>query len=62
MTAVVDIEAQTAHREDFAAFVLQWPHNVRPAGYYLGTVPPRGDKPPEPADLCPHCCGTGRLA
>ena len=37
----------------------QWPHNVRPAEYYLGAyLPPvptvRDDEP------CPHCHGTGR--
>ncbi|TQS44353.1 hypothetical protein [Cryptosporangium phraense] len=37
----------------------QWPHNVRPADYYLGAYhPPAAEPRGEP---CPHCNGTGRI-
>ena len=46
----------------------QWPHNVRPAGYYLGAYeevsPPEETPPPEPeppAIPCPRCGGSGRI-
>jgi hypothetical protein len=51
----------------------QWPHNVRPAEYYLCAYDPDGGTPdpgepgepePEPPAMipCPHCGGTGTLA
>lgn len=37
----------------------QWPHNVRPAGYYLGAWPRVRTSPDTMA--CPHCRGRGQV-
>ena len=49
----------------------QWPHNVRPPGYYLGAYDPEGGtadpgeetEPADPPDMikCPHCGGRGKV-